>query len=453
MSHCRYLVAMKKRQVWKHEIQHILILAKKAAGLFIIRRSYMYHYLSWVLLTALMLGAQLSTARAQSAPLSIAVLISSGQQRSTFNLLVNQFKTQHPGIQVDLLTLSDAELKTSLVKWLASGAGPDIINWQAGERLYQYVRQGKIRQLDSLWQKLDLAQSFTTASAAAITLDQHRYAIPLSYYQWGFYYRKSLFAQYKLTVPETWAEFLQVSENLKSHGVVPITIGNKNQWPAAAWFDYLNLRINGLKFHSALLRGEISFTDERVVNIFQAWSELLTRDFFVDYHSLWDWSEAMPFIYHKKAGMTLIGNFFSAQIPDVLTSDIGFFRFPIIDESVPVYEEAPMDVFMMPAYAKPSQASDKFLKFVAGAEFQQAYSQGVGLISPNVNVAPSSNYYVNKGKETLQQAQGLSQYFDRDTNAQMSEAASKLFARFIAQPDIGQVTRGLEDARQQYLLN
>ncbi len=42
----------------------------------------------------------------------------------------------------------------------------------------------------------------------------------------------------------------------------------RTAWVASAWFDYFDIRLNGADFHRALLQGKHSFTDPKVVDIF-----------------------------------------------------------------------------------------------------------------------------------------------------------------------------------------
>ena len=46
-------------------------------------------------------------------------------------------------------------------------------------------------------------------------------------------------------------------------------------WVASAWFDYLNIRINGAPFHRQLLAGEGRFDDPKVKAVFTKWREVL----------------------------------------------------------------------------------------------------------------------------------------------------------------------------------
>jgi multiple sugar transport system substrate-binding protein len=401
-------------------------------------------------LLSVVIVAVITPERSLANDLTVGVLTSSGVQRSMYATFEKEFEAANPDIQLTILIRSDAEYKEEMKTWFAEGEGPDILNWQGGERLYQYVREKKVNDISQIWSKNGLESVFSDAAKGAVSYESKRYAIPISYYQWGFYYRQSLFDQHGLSAPTTWDEFLAVCAKLKAAGVTPITIGAQYKWPTAAWFDYLNLRINGLEFHQQLLKGEIAYTDSRVEDVFAHWKVLLDNDYFVDRQNGWNWQQAMPFMYHKLAGMTLIGNFFAGTLPTVLKDDFRFFRFPIIDPNLDVYEEAPLDLFMVPSYAKENPAIEKFLLFLASKRFQQKFNETLGMISTNLTSDVSDDYFIQEGTETLNAAAGVSQFFDRDANADMASAAMEIFTEFLDSKNVSSAVNKLEEARKAH---
>jgi multiple sugar transport system substrate-binding protein len=387
-----------------------------------------------------------------SEKISLGVLLSSGGiQRTTYITLIEEFESKNPNINVELIFKPDAEYKKELPHWFAEKKGPDILSWQGGERIYQYIRQGEVQSLQNLWQENNLYKQFSPASIGAVSLNATAYAIPVSYYQWGFYYRQSIFEKLNLAVPTTWDEFITVCSALKQAGTTPLTIGTKFKWPTAAWFDYLNLRINGMKFHQALLKGNESFNDKKVTAVFKKWKQLLDSQYFLEQHNGRNWQEAMPFLYHKYAGMTLMGNFFVGVLPPALRDDFKFFRFPIIDNQVPVYEEAPLDLFMVPSYTTLNDSSKKLLLFLASKPFQEKLNETLGMIPPNMQSRSSNDYFINAGTKTLNIAEGVSQFFDRDTNAAMSGVSMEIFTQFMLDKNIAEAQRKLENARKEHL--
>ncbi|MCG7586536.1 ABC transporter substrate-binding protein, partial [Photobacterium sp. OFAV2-7] len=268
---------------------------------------------------------------------------------------------------------------------------------------------------------------------------------------WGIYYRKSIFSKYGLQPPKTWDDLLRVGTQLKRNNITPFALGNSGKWPAAAWFDYLNLRINGLAFHRELLQGKHSFFDERIEKVLIYWKELIDNGFFISYQDVVDWNEALPFIYHRYAAMILIGNFVSGEFPKPLVQDFEFIPFPIIDSSVLLYEDAPLDVLMVPSNATISRNIKNLVSYVASEQFQTEYNQGMGMISPHLQATLSDGAFIRDGAALLKKASGVAQFFDRDTQNEFVVPALEVFARFLMSGDVSTTQEQLEKLRNQYL--
>lgn len=74
---------------------------------------------------------------------------------------------------------------------------------------------------------------FIPSLVKSVALNGKNYSMPTGLdYVTGVYYNKSIFKKYGLSVPTTWSQFLKVSATLKSHGVTPLGIGDKDSWPA-----------------------------------------------------------------------------------------------------------------------------------------------------------------------------------------------------------------------------
>lgn len=255
-----------------------------------------------------------------------------------------------------------------------------------------FVDRKLFTDVSDIWKELDLKKSMPS-SVSSMTVDGKQWGIPYTYYQVGVYYRKDIFEKYGLSAPKTWQDLLKVSATLKSNNVEPIAIGTKFLWPAAAWFDYIDLRLNGLKFHMDLMDGRIAYTDERVRNVFKYWKELVEPGYFLQNHASYSWQEAQPFLYNGSAAMYLIGNYIAPNFPKNLDGKIGFFQFPIIDPTVPVAEDAPTDTIHIPAKAKNKKHARKFLKFMARADNQTIVNAALLQIPTNKNASIVDNYF------------------------------------------------------------
>ena len=398
-------------------------------------------------------GLVLATSSAVSYAGTIQVgAINSASQKTVASKIFRRFETDNPGTKIEFTSLSDNEFKTELPNWLSSSSGKfDLIFWQGGNRLFRFVEQGQITPMNEFIAESQLSGEFTPGSLGAVTYDGSIYAIPLSYYQWGFFYRKSIFAKAGLTQPKTWDEFLKAGRVLSSQGITPIALGNSGKWPGSAWFDYLNLRTNGLEFHSELLQGKHSFFDPRVEEVFSHWKELVDNGFFIRHQDVVDWNEALPFIYHSHAAMILMGNFVTGEISPALKDDFAFMPFPTINSSVALYEDAPLDILMVPRNGNMSPDLKKLLVYMSSAEFQSDYNRELGMISPHKDAVIADDRFIQSGADLLSKASGVAQFFDRDTKAAFVGPALDVFAEFLKSGDIKSAQRKLEALRKNHL--
>jgi multiple sugar transport system substrate-binding protein len=378
--------------------------------------------------------------------LVIDFMVSSGPQRTEWNRLITAFKAAHPEIEVTRDEKEQKAYKQDFSEHLKKDP-VDIAFWFAGAQLSQAKDQKLVRPLNDEAASSLIAKQFAPATVKAVTLDGKVYGVPLSYYQWGFFYKQSTFKRLGLTPPTNWAEFRAVSDKLKAADIKPTVTGAKNGWPAMAWFDYLNMRINGLDFHRKLLRGEASFKDAKVAKVFETWKEMLTRGDFDAASTTLDWDEVLPLLYRDKVGMSLMGAFAATKFAPAMAKDIAFFPFPQIATPPTRYEEAPLDILVFPSKGQNPGSVVKFVKFLAENSALNQFNEATQLISPRLNAPASSSATLAAGKKLLDGAAGISFFFDRDASPKLAEAGGKAFTEFLAPPhDTAKAIQALDAA-------
>ena len=357
--------------------------------------------------------------------------------KQAFQELIDGFKEAHPDVEVEWNLFDHEGYKTSIRNFLTADA-PDIAAWYAGNRMAPYVDAGLFEDVSDVWADNGLDETLKSA-AASMTMDDKKWGVPYTYYQWGIYYRKDLFAEHGIEVPGNWDELVAISAALQEKGIKPFTIGTKALWPTGGWFDYLNLRVNGYEFHMELTGGEVPYTDDRVKAVFEKWAELIEPGYFIDNHAALDWQEAMALFVQGEAAMYLMGNFSVATMKDGgLTDDqIGFMQFPEITPGIPMAEDAPTDTLHIPANAKNKEDAKKFLAYLADAEVQSKINATLGQLPVNNQSTVPDDPFLSQGFEMLSNAYALAQFYDRDAVAEMAKAGMEGFQEFMVKPDRG----------------
>lgn len=355
------------------------------------------------------------------------------------------------GIQVVSVVRRDIDYKDDIQQWLINGLDtPDVIQWHSSNRLFQFSRMGVLTSLTKLWKDERLEGDFENTRKSDYQANGEIWGIPFSHYHWGIYYKKSVLKEYG-PPPKTWRELLDIARRMKLNGLSPFGLANREMWPAGAWFDYINLRMNGLHFHRKLLQGKISFKDSRVINVLTELKKAIDGNFFNQNLLNCSSNEVAPMLMRGRIGFTLMGNGISAFIPQERLGDIGFFPFPEITRGNN-YEDNPMDVFIMPKNVKNKAEAELFLKYIARADVQSKLNASLGFLPANRRSKVYGNSFTLEGMHLIKNAKGLVQYFDRDTDPNFERLAMPILAEFMRDGDIIKFTELMETVRLNVLL-
>src|SRR5262249_15570851 len=130
---------------------------------------------------------------------------------------------------------------TSKVPAALEGSDPPSLyqQWGGGAEATQ-VQSGKL---------LDISPQVSSwigqlgPSAKGWQGDGKWYGVPYDYHIVGFWYRTDLFQKDGITSQQTATDEINTDvQKLKAAGITPISIGSKDRWPDAFWWEYYVLR-------------------------------------------------------------------------------------------------------------------------------------------------------------------------------------------------------------------
>jgi len=369
--------------------------------------------------------------------------------RAASEELAARFQAENPDVELRLNIYDGESYKKSIRNWLTS-APPDVVYWNAGYRMRQFVTPGLLEDVSDLYTPAVKA-SIHPSALDLVSVAGRQYGVPYTYYPIGFFYRRDLLQSADMgEMPRDWDGLVAACLKLKAKGIEPFAIGTRDLWPAAAWFDYIDLRLNGLQFHLDLMRGAIPYTDPRVARVFEYWRVLVTAGCFSRNHSSSSWQESQALIYTGKAAMMLIGNFIVPNFPADVRDRMEFAPFPAIRPEAGRFEEAPVNTLHIPARARNKDDARRFLAYVLRPDVQEALNKATLQIPVNLRAAVAPDRFLAQGRDLLAKSDGLSQYFDRDTSEDLASIAMKGFQEFMMYPDrVDAVLATIERARQR----
>ena len=371
-------------------------------------------------------------------------------QRSTWQDAFDKFKKANPDVDLKVSYITEEAYKVQMGGWLATDP-PDVVSWHDGERMAYYAERGLLEDLSPDWAKNGWNEQYASVKSAS-TWNGKQYAAPLGYDAYGFFYRKDLFAKAGIkSEPKTFDELLESCKKLNAIGVQPIAVAARDSWTLAAWFDYLDLRINGNEFHQQLMAGQIPYTDPRVKKVYTTWKTLMDNHCFMENALSYDVDSIAPVLVNGKAAMMLMGTFFSASFPASMKQDVGFFRFPIIDANVPTAEDGPVNVLLIPAKAKNKADARRLLAFMETPAINAELAHGWGQLPSNNKAAEPDDAISKVGFQTLASTRGgIAQFYDRDMQKEMADEGMKAMQQFYSDPSqLDTLLARLETTRQR----
>jgi multiple sugar transport system substrate-binding protein len=338
-----------------------------------------------------------------------------------------------------------------------NGTPDDAFTWFSGFRMRFFASKSLATAIDDVWDQVK--SNFTAGFANSVVGDDgHIYGIPVDYYPWCIFYRKSLFSDKGYQIPQTFDDLLALCAKMKTDGLTPFAFGDKDGWPAMGTFDILDLRLNGYDFHVGLMTGKNKWTDPKVTTVFQTWAKLIP--YYTNGYAGLTWEQACDTLVRKQAGLYFLGLFMTGEVSTVdktVLSDIDFFPFPFFGNSYDAEQalDAPIDIWMLSAKSQTLQAdmanAKAYLAFWAKGSAQVLmYKNQPGFI-PTASDADTSSYDVltKKAVDIVSKAQKITQFLDRDTRPDFAgaNAMQSFLLSFLKNPsqDLTKFEQSIQD--------
>jgi ABC-type glycerol-3-phosphate transport system substrate-binding protein len=374
--------------------------------------------------------------------------------------VVNQFRERYPQIEFKRERLNSPWEQT-----LNQTPPPDLLNIDAGYNLNALIRQGKVSDLTDFWHESGLLDQIPASLQSATAWDGKQYYVPLGFGRVGIYYNKQVFADHNLQPPQTWEEFILLCDTLLSVGETPIAISGDNAWVNYVWFEYLNLRLNGPAFHRGLMTGQEQFDDPRVRIVLETWKQLFDNGYFVKNPQRLGQLEAVGALLRseptqifsvEKAVLVLTNTANISQLPTPLLDELDFFRFPIIDLTLPVAEAVELFGYVVPMGAEHLPQALTFLTHLSQPETLTLLA---GEAASYGSMYAPARTDVDRQQLHLYQQQTLTLLSESDDAVPLMWSALPEsfwqqirleFVRFIREPhDVERFIKALETARQK----
>jgi raffinose/stachyose/melibiose transport system substrate-binding protein len=249
--------------------------------------------------------------------------------------VADEYMADHPNVTIDITVQENEAFKKALQTNLQAGDVPDIFQSWGGGGLREQVDAGLVKDITGDVESWD--HELNGAAASMMEIEDKMYGVPFDLGIVGVWYNKALFEKAGIDAPpETWDEFLEDVEKLKTAGITPISLAAGDKWPGMFWYGYLALRLAGAEVMQQAGIDE-SFDDPAFIRAGEEIERLVALEPFQSgfLATPWDGPDgAAGVISNGKAAMLLMGHWapgtMEANGPG-LGENLDWFPFPTVD--------------------------------------------------------------------------------------------------------------------------
>jgi raffinose/stachyose/melibiose transport system substrate-binding protein len=203
-------------------------------------------------------GAAPSSAGGKASGKATYWFLSGKPQQNIRENAVKTFDAANPTGTISYTEFQNDAYKAKIKTAIGAGKSPTIIWGWGGGGLRTYVKDGVVEDLTSWFaQNPAVKARLFPSSFGAATINGKIYAMPCETVQpIILYYNKKVFADAKLTPPQSWDDILALVPKLKAKNIAPISLGGQSLWTNMMWLEFLFDRIGGTEVFQAIFNGE-----------------------------------------------------------------------------------------------------------------------------------------------------------------------------------------------------
>jgi raffinose/stachyose/melibiose transport system substrate-binding protein len=249
----------------------------------------------------------------------------------------DDYMAAHPNVNIEITVLENEAFKSKLTTVMQAGTPPDLFQSWGGGVMNEYANAGLLKDITADLAKDGWGASFGPGALAVYGYNGKNYGVPRDFGMVGFWYNKDLFAKAGIQAPPaTWDDLLADIKLLKTAGITPIALGEKDKWPGAFWWEYLAVRLGGQAAFNAAVGRTGKFTDQAFVDAGAKLQDLIALQPFQDGSLGAVFNDESALVGNGKAAMELMGQWApgnqAGQSVDKkgLGDKLGWFPFPSV---------------------------------------------------------------------------------------------------------------------------
>lgn len=184
-------------------------------------------------------------------------------QKTMVDNMISEWNQKNPNIQVTRSTTANDPYKTKIKTAVAADEAPDVyFAWPCGFT-QPFVDSGKVLQIDKYLTKEVKAKMLP---GALVTFNGKNYGVNSVQQVGTLFVNTAIMSANGLTTPKTFDDLLSDVKTLHAKGIVPLCVGEKDEWPGMWYYDMLALRDAGADTCVSALNKKTSFNTQPFID-------------------------------------------------------------------------------------------------------------------------------------------------------------------------------------------
>lgn len=409
-------------------------------------------------LTLLLAGCGGPASTATSAPtrnLEVLSWWTSGSERAALNVLLDDFRTAHPGVDVRNVAVAGgggSNAHVVLANRLLGGDPPDVWQTHPGASIKQYIDAGQIADVSSIYQRDNLSSAIRPDLRRAVSEDGKQYGVSTGAHRINvLWFNKRLLDKATITVPAagyTTDAFLADLAKLKAAGVVPLCLGAKDPFARAELFENTLLGVIGGDGWASLTSDRLDWNGPQVRQALGRFGTML--EYADPEAGALTWDQATRKLAAGGCAFESINDSaYGELVVDGAKEGTDFDYVPYPGTGTLFLTV--VDTFVMAKNANDPQNAQAFLATIGTAPTQLAFNRQKGStpLRTDVDVSSLSPYQQSAAKAFAQDPVLLSITHGEATSPQFQQGFYDAIAAFAQSKDINVFNQALRDAVNQ----
>ncbi|NLX12010.1 MAG: carbohydrate ABC transporter substrate-binding protein [Chloroflexi bacterium] len=249
-----------------------------------------------------------------------------GDEGPALEALLAKYAELYPDVEVNNATVtggSGVNARAVLKTRMLGGDPPDSFQVHAGQELIgTWVVADRMEDLTFLYEEEGWMDVFPQGLLDLLSTDEGIWSVPVNIHRSNvMWYIPANLEQWGVTVPTTWAEFLEACPTLQEQGVTPLAVGEN--WTVNHLWESVVLSELGVEGWNTLWAGEKVWTDDDVVAAWETFGSILDCTNVDEDAATLSWQQATDKLVAGEVAFNIMGDWAAGYMVTTLGLEPG----------------------------------------------------------------------------------------------------------------------------------